>query len=163
MIPDGITSRLATAVGNRCWHVGAGGHVGSSFSLALGERIRRDRPLRHAPESDKSRLFEGEFRFLVWCSWRLEGRDGPVTSSDQEQENLVKGLQLIEGNTLVEAVASPPAWDLCLTFSGALRLVVFCDHLRGDASIEQNWEFWHRGEALLVGPGYEWQVYRERE
>ncbi len=123
--------------------------------------MRRERPLRNADEADESKYFEGEFRFLVWCTWRLEGERGPLSSSDRELEDIARGLEILRGKDLLEATVQPPAWDLCLRFSGDIRLSVFCDHLPGDASIEQNWELWHGQEALLVGPGYDWRVYSE--
>ncbi len=74
---------------------------------------------------------------------------------------MVRALEVLRGKTLLEATVQPPAWDLCLRFSGGICLSVFCDHLPGDASIEQNWELWHDNEALLVGPGYAWKVHSE--
>jgi hypothetical protein len=103
MIPDEMAARLAAVIGKACWHVGAGGRVGSSFSLALGGKVRRD----------------------------------------------------------IEAIVKAPAWDLSLRFGNGCVLSVFCDHLRGDASIEQNWELWQGTRALLVGPGYEWRLHDE--
>lgn len=161
MIPDEILTRLAQVRTHVCWHVGAGGSVGSSFSLALGAKVPRERPLRHVTEDGEWKIFEGEFRFLVWCTWRLETSAGPVASSDQQSEHTANALQLLCGTTLLEATVNPPAWDLTLHFSGGARLSIFCDHLRGDASIEQNWELWCGREALLIGPGYEWNVHRE--
>ena len=161
MIPNEILTRLTDVSGSACWHVGAGGAVGSSFSLALGAKVLRERPLRLADESDEFKFYQGAFEFLVWCTWRLEGEAGPVSSGDQEPENIVRALDVLRGKTLLEATVQPRAWDLCLRFSGDVRLLVFCDHLPGDASIEQNWELWHGQEALLVGPGYDWRVYSE--
>jgi hypothetical protein len=160
-VPHEISARLNAVVGQHCWHVGAGGAIGASFSLALGRRVRRERPLRNAAESEKIRLFQGEFRFLIWCSWRLDGDASPIASSDQEPEAIARSLEVLQSQTLVGAVCYAPAWDLCLDFSGGLRLAVFCDHLPGDASIEQNWELWCGNEALLTGPGYAWRVHRE--
>ena len=160
-VPDAISGRLNALVGQHCWHVGAGGLVGSSFSLALGSRVRRERPLRNAAESEGIKLFQGEFRFLIWCSWRLDGDVSPIASSDQEPENIAQSLEILRNQTLVGTTCHAPAWDLLLGFSGGLRLSVFCDHLAGDASIEQNWELWHGNEALLIGPGYSWRVHKE--
>jgi hypothetical protein len=160
-IPDAISARLNAVVGQRCWHVGAGGLVGSSFSLALGARVRRERPLRNAAEFEEVKLFKGEFRFVIWCSWRLGGDVSPVSSSDQETDKIARSLEALRNQALVGAICHAPAWDLCLQFSGGLRLSVFCDHLAGDASIEQNWELWRGDEALLIGPGYSWRVHRE--
>ena len=161
MIPEEMSAQLAEVAGKPCWHVGAGGRVGSSFSLALGGKVERDRPLRHAPETDEAKRYQGEFRFLVWCSWRLGNSGAAIASSDQEPDNIAAALEVLRGNVLVEAVAQPPAWDLCLRFRDGCLLSVFCDHLRGDASIEQNWELWHGSRALLVGPGYEWRLHDE--
>ncbi|WP_437306059.1 hypothetical protein [Sorangium sp. So ce388] len=160
-IPDGLSSRLNAVIGQPCWHVGAGGAVGSSFSLALGARVSRGRPLRNPEESEEIKLFQGEFRFLIWCSWRLDGDASPLASSDQGTESIVQSLGVLCTQTLVGATCYAPAWDLRLDFSAGFRLSVFCDHLPGDASIEQNWELWHGNEALLIGPGYHWRIHQE--
>jgi hypothetical protein len=63
-----------------CWYVSCGGAVGPSFQLALGNRVLRNRPLKNSAHPDEFRRFEGEANLLVWCSWRLDGSEGPRTS-----------------------------------------------------------------------------------
>jgi hypothetical protein len=83
--------------------------VGSSFSLALGAKVRRELPLRNAGEDDESKLFQGEFRFLVWCAWRLESEAAPIASSDQEPETIARALEVLRGKALIEASVSQSA------------------------------------------------------
>lgn len=159
-IPSEIRVRLQAIVGQNCWHVVAGGLVGPTFALALGKRVPRPAPLRHV-QSEEFRNNDGEYNLLVWCSWRLDGESEALASSDQEPETIARALAVLVNQTISEATCSAPAWDLRLEFSGGQKLMVFCDHLPGDASIEQNWELWCGAEALLIGPGYSWRIHRE--
>jgi hypothetical protein len=159
-IPSEIRVRLQSIVGQRCWHVVAGGSAGSTFALALGKRVPRSAPLKHA-RSEEFRNNDGEYNFLVWCSWRLDGELEALASSDQEPETIARALAILVDQTILSLTCSARAWDLCLEFSKGHKLIIFCDHLPEDASIEQNWELWCGGEALLVGPGYSWRVHKE--
>jgi hypothetical protein len=139
--------------GQHCWYVSTGGAAGSTFELALGEKRRRDRPLRNRSHSKEFREFEGEFGLLVWCAWRLDGPDGPVTSWDDTLEHIKSQLSRLQGAKVRSASVTAGAWDLLVTFWNGLRLRVFCDHVPGDPSFDGNWELWRPDRALYVGPG----------
>lgn len=160
-MPPDIHRFVDTIIGWRCWYVSAGGSVGSSFSLSFGGKRHRGRRLRNPAQTEEYREYEGEAHLLVWCTWRLDGPSGPVVSSDQNPDRIDKALQTICGRTLTRAKARPPAWDLDLTFTGDYELVLLCDHLPGDNSIDSNWELRVRDDVLYVGPGYDYSFARE--
>jgi hypothetical protein len=143
-------------VGQRCWHVSAGESTLPSFTLVLGDMIRRQRPLRNQSQPETFRLNRGSTELLVWCSWRLQDADSVLASSDQGTEPLTELQQLI-GQSVVSVECTPPAWDLRLRFSNERVLVVFCDHADEGASIAQNWELYSVDKTIRTGPGVEWE------
>lgn len=139
--------------GLRCWYVSCGGCTIPTFQLALGGKIPRQAPLRNSAHPEEYRNYEGEANLLVWCTWRLDGADRPVTSSDDSADAIERGLTGLLGCDVEDAQVTPPAWDLTVRFSGGLQLRVFGDHVPGDQSFDGNWELWLRQVAVLVGPG----------
>jgi hypothetical protein len=137
----------------RCWHVGCGGAAGPTFSLALGERVPRAVPLMNPAEPESFRQFEGEANLYVWCSWRLDDPDRPLTSSDDTTPSIEQGLTQLLESTVTAVQLAPPAWDLRIHFSNGLRLQLFCDHVPGDPSFDGNWDLQVRDKAVSVGPG----------
>lgn len=148
-----LGQRLDALLGLRCWYVSCGGAAGPTFTLVLGKKVARPVPLTNLAHAENYRQNEGEANLLVWCSWRLDEPDQPVTSSDDTTQAIAQGLGRIVGATLTSLEASPPAWDLKLAFSNGLRLSVFCDHVPGDPSFDGNWELWQQDKAFFVGPG----------
>jgi hypothetical protein len=148
MNPNG-PPELGTLVGSlqglRCWYVSCGGNVGSTFQLALGEKV--------PAHSEEYRAFEGEANLLVWCAWRLDGPGRPLASWDDGDAAVKDGLLKLVGTRVESVELTPPAWDLTVRFSGGLHLRIFCDHVPGDPSFDGNWELWLRHVAVLVGPG----------
>ena len=152
--PDINAKLKKMLLGLDCWYVAAGGkHVGSTFSLAFGARIPRKFPLTNNSHSDEFRNYEGEARLLVWCTWRLDGMDAPVTSSDDTEQNIVVGLARLVQSKIVDVLIEHPAWDLRLLFSPFLQLRVFCDHVPGSPSFDGNWEIHGVNDSYYFGPG----------
>ncbi len=146
--------RLVGALkGLRCWYVSCGGAAGPTFQLALGEKVSRHAPLKNAAHSEEYRRFEGEASLLVWCSWRLDGPDRPLTSSDDAPQQIVQELSRLVGAAVASVCLAPPGWDLTLAFSTGLVLRIFCDHVPGEPSFDGNWELWGRDATAFVGPG----------
>lgn len=161
LTPEPMIERLRAVVGKRCWDINAGPGLGASFSLSLGEKSLREPPLarsRRPPDEQ----FISEYKILVWCTWRLDGPSAPVTSSDQEENNIATGLSVVVNQYVAGISATAPAWDLVIDFDRGYRLSVFCDHLPENSTIEQNWELWHHNVGLLTGPGYAWEIYYGR-
>ncbi len=139
--------------GLRCWYVSCGGRTLPTFQLALGDKVRRQVPLRNPGHPEEYRNYEGEANLLVWYTWRLDGANRPVTSSDDTADGIERGLMSLV-NTQVESVqVITPAWDLAVRFSNGHELRVFCDHVPGDPSFDGNWYLWLRQVMVIAGPG----------
>ncbi len=148
-----VNGLVQSIQGLRCWYVSCGGCTLPTFQLSLGDKLRRARPINNPAQSEEFRQFEGEASLLVWCAWRLDGADGPLTSSDDADASVTTHLQRLVG-ARVEAVAvTTAACDLTLSFSGDLTLRVFCDHVPGEPSFDGNWQLRLKAVALYVGPG----------
>src|SRR5216683_1248657 len=85
-----------------CWYVSCGA-TGSTFQLALGGKIPRTDILQNPDHTDEYRRFEGEANLLVWCVWRLDASDGPLTSWDDTKQGIEQGLAKLVG-TRVESI-----------------------------------------------------------
>jgi len=158
---DALRSFILLIVGMECWHACAGPNLGSTFSLSLGKRVRRAHPLKRAPLNDEFKFYEGEATLVVWCTWRLDGKDEPVASSDQEGTIVKERLQCLVGTRVEHIETEEPGWDLSVSFSGGQRLKVLCDHIPGDPSFNGNWDLEVRGDGLYTGPGYAWEIKKE--
>lgn len=146
-------------IGMQCWYVSSGGkYVGSTFSLALGDKVPRNIPLTNQAHSSEFRNYEGEANLIAWCTWRLDGPDSPETSSDDTEAGMQSALQGLIGARIVDMVIERPAWDLRLLFSPFHRLWLFCDHVPGEPSFDGNWELYTRDEAYYFGPGAKLEI-----
>jgi hypothetical protein len=150
---DEAVSFVQKLRGLRCWYVSTGGVVTPTFQLALGGKVRRARPINNRVHSEEYRLFEGEANLLVWCTWRLDGPGGPLTSSDDSEEQIVAQLSRLVDAKVRSASITSVAWDLLVTFWNGPRLRVFCDHVQGSPTGDGNWDLWRMDRALCVGPG----------
>ncbi|MGO8745236.1 MAG: hypothetical protein ACLQNE_04530 [Thermoguttaceae bacterium] len=151
---------ISAVRGKKCWHVGCGGAVGTTFQLAIGEKVRRETSLSvlkmpfhvdYAPRDIDE--YEGEIVLLVWCTWRLDDANAPVSSSDDTLEHVVDALKTLTDRDILHVAVDLPAWDLHLVFSGGLKLHVFCDHMPGDPSFRDNWEMALRDKHIVIGLG----------
>jgi hypothetical protein len=151
LIEERTATEIMTALlGRDCWNVACGGCVGASFQLALGRKVPRARPLRNPKVTEEYRHYEGECGLMVWCSWRLANRKGPLTSSDDESPRRDEGLRGLASRTIVQ-VGILPSWDMHVEFSGGLMLSVFPDHVGAAASFDGNWEVWTPDLLYAVG------------
>ncbi|MCI0463037.1 MAG: hypothetical protein L0Z62_39320 [Gemmataceae bacterium] len=166
MSPNGhheLEQLVASVRSLRCWYVSCGGAAGPTFQLALGDKLPRRTPLKNLAHPEEYRRFEGEMNLLVWCSWRLDAPDRPLTSSDDSPEGVARELGNLVGASVEAVSLTAPAWDLVLSFSGGRLLRIFCDHVPGDPSFDGNWELWGRDHAALVGPGAHYTVQPRAE
>jgi hypothetical protein len=152
-IPEELARLSAALKGLECWYVSCGGAAGSTFQLTLGGKVRRPVPLKNPAHSEEFRQFEGEVGLFVWCAWRLDGTDGPVTSWDDTNESVEAGLKKLIGSRIDAVEVVPPAWDMNIKFSNSLCLRVFCDHVPGEPSFDGNWDVRTREMSIAVGPG----------
>jgi hypothetical protein len=135
-----LIEQVKSRLRKKCWYVSCGGSVGTTFQLVLGDKVRRDVPVRNPAHSDDFRNYEGEANLYVWCSWRLDSPEGPLTSSAGEQEHVVLGLEDLVGRAVIDVRVDLPGWDLHLQFSGGRNLHVFCDQIAGDSCSRTNWD-----------------------
>lgn len=150
------TEIKAALIGRRCWYV-YGQSVGTTFQMALGRKVRRERELRNKHHPLEYRRFKGESNLLVWCSWRLEESTGPLASSDNDPLFCERALRRLIGKP-VQSVEISPSWNLQLSFTGGFMLSVFPDHVGPEAIFDGNWELWRPDQAYLIGTGLTCEV-----
>lgn len=154
---------VSSLLGRKCWH--AYTSVGNTPKLVLGRKVPRDaedlaarakltarRKTRGAAKRhpDAWERYRGESELLVWCSWRLDGAKGPVTSWDDEPRRCEDGIRGLIGHG-VRNVEIGTGWNLRLDFAGGSALSVLPDHVGPSASFDGNWELWRPDQAYLVG------------
>ena len=100
--------------GLRCWYISCGGAAGATFQLAFGDKVHRAAVLKNPAHSEEYRHYEGEANLLVWCTWRLDGPEGPLTSSDDVQEGVVRSLAQLQDAKVRSVSLTPNSWDLHL-------------------------------------------------
>jgi len=142
-------------VGQKCWHVSAGGATVPSFLVVMGDRIPRKTPLANAAQPDEFRQARGSIELLVWSAWRVQTDTEVLASSDQGEVGL-DAVRSLVGIEITAVECDPPAWDLRLRFSNGHTIATFSDHVEPDASIAQNWDFWAEGRRIHAGPGSVW-------
>jgi hypothetical protein len=107
--------------------------------------------------------FRGEASLLVWCTWRLDGKNGPLASSDEEPPVGAKKLRILKGKILRGVELFFPGWDLSVDFSQGLVLRVFCDHVPGNPSYHLNWQLRIRDQRVFAGPGKRIVIKKTKE
>jgi hypothetical protein len=162
-LPADVQKLVPLLRGLECWYVSTGGAAGSTFQLALGEKVRRPSPLRNPAHSSEFREFEGTVSLLIWCAWRLDSSDGPVTSWDDTDQNGEAGLRQLIGSQIASFDVVPPAWDVAVAFSNGLTLRVFCDHVPGEPSFEGNWDLRLDAVTYSFGPGTRFAINEGRK
>lgn len=153
-----LASFLARAEGLPCWR--AYTSVGNSPGLLFGRKVRRSTAdaMRIHPRwkdlpAESERFYTFEVCLIVWCSWRLDANDEPISSSDDTEESASAAIAELAGASLHSAVVTAPTGDLELHFSNGRCLRAFCDHVPGDPSFDGNWEMRVGKSHLMVGPG----------
>lgn len=153
-----LAAFVAQAEGLPCWR--AYTSAGKSPGLLLGRKVRRPeadamrgRPRWKDLPPDSDRFFTSQVKLIIWCSWRLDGDDRPISSSDDAEEKASEVIGDLSGTTLQHAKVIPPAGDIELHFSNGQCLRVFCDHVPGDPSFDGNWELFVEESHMMVGPG----------
>jgi hypothetical protein len=141
-----------------CWHVSVGGCTLPTFSLAIGGKIKRDRPLRNSAQPVVFRKFEPEISLFVWCAWRLDCDDLVLASNASGAGEIALGLKRIIGRSVTRIKIAPPAWDLVLHFDDRLRLTVFCNHAGKKPRFKGNWQAKVQHTRVFAGPGAKLKV-----
>jgi len=146
--------RLLNSVTNaECWHVTVGGSTLPQFTLALGEKIRRENPLKNRSLPAEFRNFEGNVSFFIRCWWRLENGDSILVSSIGSERKIVRELNRLVGRRLLQVSVVEPAWDLLLEFSSKYRLRILCNQADKALKHLKNWHARIGSHAIYAGPG----------
>lgn len=159
-LPPEIYSALTALSGKECWSVAPGNGTGASFSAAFGSMRKRPTPLSNPHLSPLYRDHEAEIILMVWCTWRLDGKDAAITSSDDDLDCRERGLDFLLSKRVESFAVSSPVWDLTIGFSEGLALRIFCDHLSVNPSFDGNWHVEVRDQVVWVGPGATWGIER---
>lgn len=144
---------LAQASGKRCWNVSVGGPTLPQLTLALGKKIKRQKPLPNPAQTSDFRAFEGEISFFIRCWWRLERRSSILASTSDDEANISAGLNRLIGRFLVQVTVAEPAWDLILKFSNGFLLRVFSNQPDNADEHLRNWHARVPGQKIYAGPG----------
>ena len=110
---DGELQVRSQLIGLECWYASFGGkHLGSSFSLAFGNKVPRAVPLSNTAHPEEFRTDEGSANLVVWCSWRLDSQESPESSSDDTDEGIKRALSGLVGAKVVDVFVERSGWDL---------------------------------------------------
>lgn len=136
-----------------CWYVSCGGSAGASFELALGKKVARKYPIQNPAHSEEFRNFEGTTSLFVWCTWRLDAPETPVTSSDDQDSGISAGLNQLIGHKITSVDVRTKGMDATIVFSNGYTLYIFCDHVPGAPSFDGNWEVVTQASIVAIEVG----------
>ncbi len=162
MCPDEVSKLMACVAslqGLPCWHAYVS--AGNSPGVSMGQKIRREVPRPHPealkrigiPDDNIYHEFRDEVRLIAWCPWRLDAKQRPVTSGDDQVHSAEAGIRSLIGTVVVKAEVAAPGWDLQVLFSNELCLRIFSEYVPGKPSFDGNWELRIGDEHIMVGPG----------
>jgi hypothetical protein len=153
VLNEKVLATLKLALYKVCWHVSVGGCTLPTFSLAIGEKKRREKELQNSAQPYDFRKYELEVSFFVWCTWRLDYGDSVVTSSNCDPEEITSGLKRLIGKSIQRIELFAPAWDLDLYFDDGSSLSVFCNNAGKKPSFDGNWQAKLQRTRVYAGPG----------
>ncbi len=136
-----------------CWHVSVGGCTLPSFSLAIGDKIKRKKALKNTAQPAKFRAYTPEISIFIWCAWRLDSSNLVIATNDGDESAITRELKRIRDKSIVSIDVNPPAADLVIQFQNDLRLMVFCNRMRTTPILERNWQAQFGQTRILAGPG----------
>jgi hypothetical protein len=150
--PEDVSALVRDAVGRECWSVLATESGDDALVIDLGEKQRRSLRLANPHLSFVQRTYEGEFSFLIECVWRLDGTEGViVTSLDEDRAHGVRTrkMKVLEGRSLKDAAVENEGYDLILSFDGGYVLRCFAALA---AKRRTNWSFASPSVRVSIHP-----------
>lgn len=130
----GLQKLLRHLSGLKIWDVRASDITGSIFSFEIGAV--------NEVVNNPDRSSEGEFSFMVYCSWRLEDKNYIITTWRDSSEQLIESLRNINEDH-IDNINLSPKLDIEFSFVSGKKLIVFCDFSNSSNS-STNW-FLRRG------------------
>ena len=125
-----LQSCLNELLQKECWSIVAGKGTGSIFTLGLGDRIHRKRPIENLHLLKEQRENDSEYGLMVYSSWKLKGENETICDSDSDNSNdgsMVNGLGQLKGKRIKEAKFDGFNQGLLLLFDENYRLQIACD------------------------------------
>lgn len=149
-----VRALVQGVIGKECWSIMASERTDFVIVLELGEKVRRELRLANPRLSFLQRTHEGEYSFLVECTWRLDGPGGVAVSCWDPNGlggTMMGGLSELEGRRVTGVAVDHAGLDLTLTFEEGwvlrcLSTETDLKHKRG------NWSFWAPEGLVSVGP-----------
>lgn len=139
---------LQKLIGKECW--GIVQSSGSYISFDFGGKIPRKVPVDNENLSEDVRNFESEYSFFILCVWRIDSQNEVIFGSWTEYEIVKENINDIIGQKITKIELSEPAFDLSITFSNNLKLVIFCDQTNVEDS-NDNYNFFTPEIIYTVG------------
>jgi hypothetical protein len=153
-LPERVLEALKEVGGQPCWSAMASHRTDYVVVLDCGAKHRRSMRLANPRLSFLQRTYEGEFSFLIECTWRIDGPRGVVASCFDSNEPgglMLKALAEIEGRTIEEARFENAGCDLTIRFEGGFELR--CLSTETDPRRRRNnWSYWSPRGLVTVGP-----------
>lgn len=150
-------------IGKPCWYIRCGEPAGSSFSLALGRKIKRKNKIDNKFLSKSYQENDPEYHLSVWCSWRLSKKNKVVVTSDDCENNYkwCKYLAKLMGTFITKVQVMNQFFDLKIIFSGGYRLDIFCDNGNKEIGPDSQWDLLAPNEILFsvdAGPPHKKRI-----
>lgn len=145
---------IRSIVGKECWAVCAGPGTGSHFTMEIGKKIPRARPIRNRFPSEVARKYAGEFGlFFEACAWRVEGNGGILCTSKSDNRfggEMLYGLHQIIGRRILRVKIEKTGFDLTVEFERGLFLRSFSDAVSDEEG--DNYYYSSPEESFTVEP-----------
>ncbi len=151
---DELQSKLNLFIGKPVWAVSGGGAAGTTISISVGDKIRRDKRVANPALSEEEREYEGELCLLVMCAWRVEIEGTGIVSGsrDSDDEIMLSGPRKLIGGTITEMLVDS-LLDLLVVLSGDVRLRLFCNRHMEDPNLDACYMLFIRKEEACA-----WEV-----
>jgi hypothetical protein len=154
---QGLREAVRALVGLECWGCVAGTGTGSMFTLELGEKFPRDRPVQNPHLAAVVREHEAEFcLFVKDTPWRVQSVTEVVATwldANAKDGPMVAALDRLAGARVVAAELDEPARDLKLSFDNGLTLVVFPDGSPSESENDDDYTLFTRHWSFSVRDG----------
>lgn len=153
-LAERVLDVLKDVRGQLCWSAIASHRTDYVVVLDCGAKQRRSMRLANPRLSFLQRTYEGEFSFLIECTWRIDGPAGVVAScfdSNDPGGLMLRALAELEGRTIEDARIEHMGCDLNLDLEGGYQLRCLSTETdpRGKRN---NWSFWSPRGLVTVGP-----------
>jgi len=137
-----------------CWGVAIGEGTGSSFSLQIGKRLKRSRPLTNPHINQAQKDYYSYYGLQIGgAAWRLTCDKDMLVSWEDDNSNggpMVRTMKKLVGLDVIKVDLDEIFYDLSICFSNNYKLNVFCDQ---SICLLENYSISIDKLYLSIGPG----------